>query len=114
MRKMLGVLLLSMLLWAGILSPWLANSSYLASAQEMPVFAQVQPQSQPTQNPSQPLQTPPQEPADVKAEQTNTPKKASDAQEQRSVAQQRQASKDSSGPYDMDAMEAFNRALYGS
>lgn len=80
------------------------NPELMSNAQATPLFAQV---PQPAASP-QPLKAsaPPQPPAaNQPTPQPSTPPIA---------AKPKPPKEESSGPYDMEAMKAFNRALYGS
>jgi hypothetical protein len=84
------------------------NLGVMGKAQANPLFAQVPqpsatPQSQKQVSPP-PLNTP------VANQPTPQPSQAPAAAQPKPPKEQSQ----SSGPYDMEAMKAFNRALYGS
>ncbi len=82
------------------------NPELMSNAQASSLFAQV---PQPTASP-QPQKAPatPQPPAPAANQPTPQPTTPPIA------AQPKQPKEQSSGPYDMEAMKAFNRALYGS
>jgi hypothetical protein len=101
MKKIIsGFLLLAALLIFGF------TADIIGSAEASPLFAQV---SQPSATP-QPSTTPaPPKPTAPSADQpAPQPSKAP------VVSTTKPPKEKSSGPYDMEAMKAFNRALYGS
>jgi hypothetical protein len=95
-----GFILLFALLVFGV------NLGMMNNAQATPLFAQV---PQPTASP-QPPKAPetPQAPAPTANQPTPQPATPPIA------AKPKPPKEKSSGPYDMEAMKAFNRALYGS
>jgi outer membrane biosynthesis protein TonB len=81
-------------------TPWIVGN-----AQATPLIAQAQ---QPAPVQPQKVPVPPKPVTPSENQQKEQPSKESE------VPQEKQTKEQSSGPYDMEAMKAFNRALYGS
>jgi hypothetical protein len=82
------------------------NLGVMGKAQASPLFAQV-PQPSKTPQPQKQASPPP---LNAPAANQPTPK----ASQAPVAAQPKPPKEQPSGPYDMEAMKAFNRALYGS
>jgi hypothetical protein len=101
MKKIiLGVLLLAALLIFGFIPPT------IGPAQANPVLAQVAQPSPPPQSQETPAPSKPAEPSDNQAK----PEESKPSE----TAKAQKSKEESPGPYDMEAIKAFNRALYGS
>jgi hypothetical protein len=100
MKKIiLGFLLLTALLIFGFMPPT------IGSAQANLILAQAV-QSSPSPQPQEPPASPkPAEPSENQAKSEET---------KPSETAKAQSKEESSGPYDMEAIKAFNHALYGS